>query len=216
MNNMKFLILVIFILLNTGCYSKGPTVRIETQEPAEDFVLICDWHTDSLLNFFSSSVLSKRIIHVVNSGEETPCGVAWMGGRPNVRVDHPVYWEGTKNEEDGLTVYHFTGTKLDYLDKQKEKFEAGYWDKHPDPGFAYANNLTGCDFPHQYFDYYRKVKNVDREHFKRLYYQPITNCLKIMIPILKKYRGGEYGSFPDAEYYIDKIWNPITWRKYNE
>ena len=44
MNKIKLLIPIVFLLLNSGCASFGPTVRIETSEPAEDFVVVCEWY----------------------------------------------------------------------------------------------------------------------------------------------------------------------------
>ena len=217
MNKLKLIIPLVFILLNTSCATYGPTVRIETPEPAEDFVLVCDWSGKTKLNIWKDNYLAKRTVHVVKSGEETPCGVSYSFSdeTTNVWLMHPVYWDGEKIEEDGRVVYRYTGTKLDYLDKQKEKFEAGFWDKHRNPGFAYANDLVGCGFPHQYFDYYSEVKKVDKEHFRQLYHEPILECKKRVIPIYNKYLSHEYsGKRPNAEESMNNLWESKGWGKY--
>ena len=216
MDKLKYLIPVIAVLLNSGCASFGPTVRIETPEPAEDFVLLCYWFVDPLFGFHGSGAVSKKNIYVVKSGDETHCGVALTGGRTATEVMHPLYSFEKITEEDGITVHRFAGNKLDYLDKQKEKFEAGFWDERSDPGIEYADNLVGCSFPHQYFDYYNEVKTVDIERFKLLYHKPISECLKRTMPILKKYRSRKYKKFPDAEYYIQHMWDTKKWSKQDE
>ena len=214
MDKLKYLIPVIAVLLNSGCASFGPTVRIETPEPVEDFVLVCDWASTSMFAIHGGAQVTKQNVYVVKSGEETHCGVAWAGGRSSSRVMHPVYWGVKITEEDDTTVYRYTETKLDYLDKQKEKFEAGFWDKYSDPGFEYANNLVNCNFGHQYFDYYSQVKEVEKEHFKRLYHEPMQECMKRTFTITKKYRPVASSDLPSAEVWMEKMWESNSWSKY--
>ncbi|MFK5950993.1 MAG: hypothetical protein QM500_19750 [Methylococcales bacterium] len=48
MNKLKLLMLTFILALNAGCASFGPTIRIETPEPTEDFVVLCEWHSKSI------------------------------------------------------------------------------------------------------------------------------------------------------------------------
>ena len=216
MDKLKYLIPFIAVLLNSGCASFGPTVRIETPEPAEDFVIHCQWSYAPLFKFHGGRSTLSSASHIAKSGEDTPCGMSLFGGDAGVMIMHPVYWNPTITEEEDVTIYHYTETKLDYLDKQKEKFEAGFWDKRIKPGAAYARDLVNCSFGHQYFDYYSQVKNVDKEHFKKLYHEPIFECLKRTVPLKYKYLGSSYSSFPDAEERIEKLWNSKEWSKWRE
>jgi len=216
MDKLKLLIPLLIVLLNSGCASFGPTVRIETPEPAEDFLLLCDWAHSPWYKIHGGRSILKREPVVANSGEDTPCGMSLFGGHPSVTVRHPIYLNPTITEEEDITIYRYTETVLDYLDKQKEKFEAGFWDKRIKPGAAYADDLVGCGFPHQYFDYYSQVKKVDKDHFKQLYHEPILECLKRTVPIKYKYLGSSYSSFPNADERVEKLWNSKEWSKWRE
>ncbi|MDH5388162.1 MAG: hypothetical protein OEY06_06915 [Gammaproteobacteria bacterium] len=213
MNKLKLLIPLLIVLLNSGCASFGPTVRIETPEPAEDFVVVCGWYSGAGFFHGSGSEQSHKVL-IANSGEVVECGLGFEADN-QVQVMHPVYWDGTKTVEEGITVYRYTGTKLDYLDKQKEKFEAGFWDNHRNPGFEYANDIVRCGFPHQYFEYYSEVKKVDKDHFKRLYHESMLECNKRILPILNKYSAHTYsGSRPNVEESMNNLWESEGWDKY--
>ncbi|MDH5389097.1 MAG: hypothetical protein OEY06_11700 [Gammaproteobacteria bacterium] len=214
MDKLKYLIPVIAVLLNSGCASFGPTVRIETPEPAEDFLLLCDWAHSPWFKIHGGRSIYNRVPIVAKSGEDTPCGMSPFGGHPSVSVMHPIYLNPTITEEEDVTIYHYTETKLDYLDKQKEKFEAGFWDKHRNPGARYSDNLVNCSFGHQYFDYYSEVKNVDKEHFKRLYHESMLECFKRKFSIIKKYDPQIGGQLPTADEWMRKIWESDQWSEY--
>jgi hypothetical protein len=226
MNILKRLTLLIIFLMVTGCASFGPTLVIETPEPAEDFVVICEWHKRTWLSGGHGG--KQRIsykVNVVASDEEVDCGMNLTGGDGSVDIWHPVYMGAgitakTKSEEsdrlemiDGVMHIKMNKTKLDILDEQKAKFEAGYWDRYMNPGAEYARSFTGCSFPHQYFDYYSEAKKVDVAHFKQLYHKPILECFNQTFPIRKQYLRG-YENYPTAEDYINGLWKSDTWSKY--
>ena len=214
MDKLKLLIPIIFILLNSGCASFGPTVRIETPEPAEDFIVKCKWVGSRGIIAGSGSEQSHKVF-VTESGKEVDCGLGFSS-RNGVQVMHPLYWGMSRNVEDGITVYRYTGTKLDYLDKQKKKFEAGYWGKSQWPGSQYANSIKSiCGFGHQYFYYYHEVKKIDYDYFKETYYDQVLNCYKKILPVLKKY-DKSYKNVRSAEKYIEKNWRREYWEKYND
>ncbi|MDH5572811.1 MAG: hypothetical protein OEY89_13680 [Gammaproteobacteria bacterium] len=213
MNKFKLLIPLLIVLMNSGCASFGPTVRIETPEPAEDFVVVCEWIGGRGIIAGSGSRESHKVF-ITESGKEVDCGLGFSS-RNNVQVMHPLYANMQRSDENGVSVVR-PKNKLQILDEQKAKFEAGFWDKHSDPGAEYADSLVGCGFPHQYSDYYNEVKDVDIERFKLLYNKPISECLRLTMPILKKYKMRKYGGFPDAEYYIERMWDSKKWSKQNE
>ena len=216
MSKLKLLIPLLIVLMNSGCVSVGPTVRVETPEPAEDFVLVCDWASTSMFAIHGGAQVTKQNIYIVKSGEETPCGLSLTGGFTSTNVMHPLYSREVIVEEGDITVHRYSGSKLDYLDEQKKKFEAGYWDKYSDPGSVYAKKLVRCGFDSQYLEYYSKTKNLDIDHFKQLYHKHILECLRRTLPISKKYRAGEYGSVPDADEYIINIWEHKDWSKWHD
>lgn len=215
MNILKPLILLVLFLLATGCASVGPTVVVETPQPAEDIVLVCTKSKDYLLNIHSTSYAVDYNVGVVKSGEPFDCGVLITGRHSGVSVMHPIYvGDRSQNyEKDGVEHIVLNKTKLDLLDEQKAKFEAGYWDKFKWPGSEYANSLSGCGFDNQYFEYYSEVKGVDVEHFKGLYNTAMLQCMKRSLAIRKKYLRG-YKNFPTAEEWMNKLWSSDTWSKY--
>lgn len=214
MDKLKYLIPLIAVLLNSGCASFGPTVRIETPEPAEDFLLLCDWAHSPWFKIHGGRSIYNRVPIVAKSGEDTPCGMSPFGGHPSVSVMHPIYLNPTINEEEGITVYRYTETVLDYLDKQKEKFEAGFWDKHRNPGYQYANNLVNCGFSLGYFDYYNEIKEVDKEHFKKLYHKPMLECLRRKFSIINKYNPQIGSQLPEAEERMKRLWKSEKWNQH--
>ncbi|MDH5388160.1 MAG: hypothetical protein OEY06_06905 [Gammaproteobacteria bacterium] len=216
MNKLKLLIPLLIVLLNSGCASFGPTVRIETPEPAEDFLLLCDWAHSPWYKIHGGRSIYNRVPIVAKSGEDTPCGMSPFGGHPSVSVMHPIYLNPTITEEEDVTIYRYTETILDYLDKQKEKFEAGFWDKFKWPSSLYVESIKPvCGFGHQYFDYYREVKKIDYDYFKETYYDHVLNCYKKLLPELKKH-DKSYLNAPSAEKYIEKSWQREYWEKYND
>jgi hypothetical protein len=216
MNILKRLTLLIIFLMVTGCATVGPTIVIETPEPAEDFVVLCTKSKSHFIGHNASSYSAVDHVIVTESGKEVDCGLMLGGKRGNALILHPTLTgDGKSNyEKDGVEYIVFNKTKLDVLDEKKAKFEEGYWDRYKNPGFKYANNLTGCGFPHQYFNYYSEVKNVDVEHFKKLYHKPMLECKKRTFSILKLYRPVASSSLPSAETWMEQMWQSDAWGRY--
>ncbi len=205
---------VLVLILISGYLSRGPTLIIETPQPAQDFVVLCSWSTGSSGFIHGGRSMIAKKPYVISSGEEFSCGFSLKAalalGVPMVQVMHPIYWEADVSVENGVKVYRYTKTKLDMLDELKTRFEAGEWADRLNPGAAYARSLVGCGFPHQYFDYYSEVKKVDKDHFKKIYNEPMLECMKRTFPIRKQYLRG-FENYPDAEEYIEKMWNNKIW-----
>ena len=149
---------------------------------------------------------------MISSGETVDCGLGY-GDSARVEVWHPVYIEPDIVKHDGVSVYHYTKTKLNKLDELRAKFEAGFWDKERHPELVYADSLVRCGFPHQYFEYYSKEKNVDVNYFKEKYHQLILQCMEITFPIRKNYLPG-YENYPSAKSWVDKYWKSDKWNQY--
>lgn len=213
MNVLKGFIILASFLTVTGCASFGPTVLIETPQPADDFVVVCQWYKMPLLEFHGGSKLSGEDVYVTPSGETINCGLG-SGESTQVKVLHPIYANPEIVEHEGVSVYRYTKTKLDILDEQKAKFEVGFWDKHKSPGTKYARSLVGCGFPYQYFDYYSGVKKVDKEYFKALYHEPMLACFKRTYPITKKYDPQIGKQLPKAEEWMKRMWLSDKWSRY--
>ena len=206
--------------MNSGCVSVGPTVRIETPEPAEDFVLVCDWASTSMFAIHGGAQVTKQNTYVVKSGEEVACGVALTGGRSSSRVMHPVYWGVKITEEDDVTVYRYTETKLDYLDKQKEKFEAGFWNEYKWPGDQFSYSVSGVCLKtfNKYFEYYLSGSNkFDFSDFRKKYHHPFLDCLRKedMLLSSENIRPGIRRKYIDPEGGLNKWWVKIE-EKANE
>jgi len=215
MNKMKLLTLLIVILLNSGCASFRPTIRIETLEPAEDFVVLCEWYRSGIISHGGGRSLSDQKIFITESGKEVDCGLSWIGGEVSgASILHPLYTNMQGVDEDGVSVIR-PKSKRQILDEQKEKFEAGYWDKNRNPGSRYAEAVGGCGFPYQYLDYYSQVKKVDKQYLKEKYNDIFLECKKRVIPIRNKYLPHTYsGERPTAEKSMENLWNSKGWDKY--
>jgi len=237
MKTLKPFILVVLFLLVTGCASFGPTIVIETPEPAEDFVVLCQWYDDSL--FFGAHGGKAQVgdkVFVTKSGEEVECGLNLRGGDGSVSIIHPVYVGAsvstkTKGNEsdaieviDGVIHIKLTKTKLNLLDEQKAKFEAGYWDKLPVSGWdkdktpaqRYARSVGGCGFGHQYLDYYSQVKKVDKQYFYKKYNTVFLRCNKSAYEEVLKYDPVVAARSYDVDKTMDAIWGSSEWRKYEK
>lgn len=195
----------------------GPTVVVETPEPAEDIVVVCTKSKDYLIQFHSTSYAVDYNVGVVKSGEPFDCGILITGRHSGVSVMHPVYTaQGDRTqtyEKDGIKHIVLNKTKLELLDEARAKFEAGYWDKFKWPGFEFANNLSGCGFDHQYLEYYSRVRTPDVEHFRRLYNKPLLDCYRPWFAIKKEY-DKSYKAMPTAEEWVKGIWNSKVWEGY--
>jgi len=178
MNKIKLLIPIIVLLLNSGCASFGPTVRIETPEPAEDFVVVCEWYRSGIISHGGGRSLSDQKVFITEGGKEVDCGLSLLGGEVSgASILHPLYTNMQGVDEDGVSVIK-PKSKLQILDELKARFEAGEWDKRRNPGWEYLGSRPGCGFPRQYFEYYKEVREIDVEHFQALYQVPILKCLE--------------------------------------
>ena len=211
MNIIKHLMLV-FSLLITGCATVGPTIVIETDEPAEDFVVLCNKTKSHLfkIGHGGREVVTDHVI-VTESGKEVSCGLMVGGSDGYVSTMHPTLTgDSTQNyEKDGVRHIVYNKTKLDLLDEQKAKFEAGYWDKTRNPAWEYLGSRPGCGFPHQYFEYYKQAKRVKVEHFKNRYQKPILECAKKAYIDTKKYKPHLAKKIPEPTTRINQLWESI-------
>ena len=228
MNSLKQFILLISLLTITGCATVGPKIVIETPEPAEDFVVLCEWHAERLFSdgHGGRSLVGDKVF-VTKSDAKVDCGINITGGAATANIYHPIYvgavYVSEKTSEsdmvykkDGVIHVKMNKTKLDILDEQKAKFEAGYWDKQLNSGAAYARSLTGCGFPHQYFEYYSQVKKVNVEHFQSLYHEPLLKCMRRSFAVTKKYRPNASSQLPSADEWMRKMWESEIWGQWNE
>lgn len=218
MKIIKRIILLVSFLYITGCATVGPKIVIETNEPAEDFVVLCYKTKDYLIGHNASGYDVVDSVIVTESGKEIDCGLMLGGSGSRVSVLHPVLVADAKSNyiKDGVEHIVMNKTKLDVLDEQKEKFEAGYWDKDRWPQSRYADSIKGvCWFPNQYFDYYRKIKSIKLEYFKSLYYEPVLQCYKRVVPILRKY-DKSYKNVKEADEYVKGFWESEKWEQFND
>ena len=115
-------------------------------------------------------------------------------------------------------------TKLDLLDEQKAKFEAGYWDELPAPGWdkdkspaeRYARSIGGCGFDHQYFEYYSQVKKVEKIYFKKKYNDFFFKCNKMAYEEALKHDPVVADRSYNVEKTMNAIWSPDVWREHEE
>ena len=213
---LKQFVLLISVLYITGCTTAGPKIVIETNEPAEDFVVLCYKTKDYLIGHNASGYAVIDSIFVAESGKEVDCGVMLGGSGSSVSVLHPVLSSDGKSNytKNGVKHLIYNKTQLDLLDEQKAKFEAGYWDKYKNPGFEYANSVSGCGISFSYLDKYSKAKKVDKAHFKSLYDKPMSKCLTRLVNVYKKYRPNSSKQYTTGNEWAEKIWNSEKWSKY--
>ncbi len=217
MNILKPIILLLSFLYITGCATVGPTIVIETDKPAEDFVVVCQKAESAFFDIGHGgrNIVDDKVI-VTDSGKEVGCGLMLGGIRGSVSVMHPIYVMNRDKsyKKDGVEHIVFNKTKLDLLDEQKAKFEAGYWDKFPNPGFKYANNVSGCGISFSYLDIYSKAKIVNKSHFKSLYDKDMRICLAKLVGIYKAYRPKSSNQYTTGDAWADAIWNSDKWSRY--
>ena len=213
MNTLKQLTLLFTFLVVTGCSTVGPKIVIETIEPAEDFVVLCQWYKNTIFGGgHGGKSKVGQDVYVTESGKEVDCGISLTGGDGLVLIKHPIYvlGDGKANyTKDGVQHIVINKTKLDLLDEQKEKFEAGYWDKQRNPEGSYLGSRPGCGFSRQYFDYYKQVRRIEVEHFKTLYQKSILECLEKSYEETKKYDPYVAKKLHEPQKRVNELWKSI-------
>ncbi len=204
-----------FFLLITGCATVGPIIIIETDEPAEDFVVLCKKDKSYLFKVGHTASRYTEVDHVIvaKSGKEVDCGLMVGGTNGNVTILHPTLTGsgGVKNYiKDGVRHIYYDKTKLDILDEKKAKFDSGYWDEYKWPGSEYATQVQlVCGFPRQYLNYYIQEKDqIDVERFKQEYDEDMYLCIDRVYKVMKKYYRG-FSQKADARKTMDMQWDKL-------
>ena len=226
MNSLKKFILLVSFLYITGCASIGPTIVIETEEPAEDFVVLCEWQSQSLFKgaHGGGTYRSDYKVIVTKSGKEVECGLSVGSEKSGLRILHPTL-VGNKEqhyEKEGVKHLVYNKTKLDILDEQKAKFEAGYWDKLPVAGWdkdktptqRYARSIGGCGFGYQYLEYYSQAKEVSKQYFHNKYNDFFLKCNKKAYKEIFDKDASLKEQLLGVKDRMNSIWNAEEWRKY--
>ena len=213
MSRPALMISVIIILTGYGCTSEGPTIRIETPEPTGDFVVVCKWVKDGVLNIHGGKKISDKKVFITESGKEVDCGISIWGGQGGASILHPLYSKMEGEEVDGVNVVKPV-SKLEIIDQQAARFETGYWDKERNPARSYLASLPGCGFPPLYFDHYFAVKKIDREYFKRRYGNPIFKCMQREYEEILKHDPYSAKQIPNAVERAGQLWESEQWKKY--
>jgi len=210
---MKIFILLIVNLTVYGCATVGPTIVIETDEPAEDFLALCKKDKSYLFKIGHTASRYTAVDHVIvtESGKEVDCGLMVGGSGGSVTTMHPTLTgDGTQNyEKDGIRHIVYNKTKLDLLDEQKAKFESGYWDKYRNPGRSYLGSRSGCGFPHQYFEYYKEAADIDVQYFKATYHVQILQCMKKAYAETEKHDPYSAKQMGSPEKRMERLWKSI-------
>lgn len=203
---------IILVLLYLGFNLRvGQTFIMVTAEPAEDFVVLCTKRKRKFLGHTSTHTSKITKVIVTKSGVAQSCGY-FIGGEPGVlRVMHPTLVGNGKKHyvQDGVLHRVYDKTKLDVLDEQKAKFEAGYWDKSRNPGGSFLGSRPGCGFPHQYFDYYKQVRDINIDHFKVFYQKSILECLNKSYKETRKHDPYLAKKLPEPSIRINQLWVSI-------
>lgn len=203
---------IILVFLYLGFNLRvGQTFVIETAEPAEDFVVLCTKRKRKLIGHTSTHTSKITKVIVTKSGVEQSCGY-FIGGEPGVlRVMHPTLIGDGKKHYVKAGVLHrvYDKTKLDVLDEQKAKFEAGYFDKQRNPGWEYLGSRPGCGFPHQYFEYYKQAKKISLNHFIGLYQRSILECLEKSYKETEKYDPKLAKKLPKPDIRVKQLWDSL-------
>ena len=210
--DLQLLLPLLFVLLITGCVA-GPKIMIETDEPADDFVVVCNWFTNLSLHGTGSS--TGKDVRVVKSGEVVDCGRSLIS-RGYVSIMHPVYVLrdiNPKEKEDGVEVIRPI-TRLRRLDENKTKFESGYWNDFRKPGSRYLSSFMGCGLGAEYLNNYNKVKKVDSEYFRSKYNASILECLRREYQAIEKYDLDASKQLPSVDERIKLLWAKESWKKY--
>jgi len=208
-----FLLLIIFFV-HLGVNlpkTKGPSIRIETDVPAEDFVVRCTWYSGMLSISGGHKFVSDKVA-VIKSGETFECGYSVKGAllksHASVSYEHPIYMNWSKDGVeviDGVKVIKPI-TKLQRLDEQEAKFQNGFWGNTKTSGEKYYKSLTGCGLPYQYLDNYSKVKAVDYVRFESSYNEKIFECYKKYYSVISEYDPYTYSKLLKPEERVKNLW----------
>jgi len=181
-NPSYILFLCLFFL--SGCFSEGPTVMIETDQPEDDFVVTCNW-TSHFFSLHGGTSGVKQNVFVVSSGEPIECGTSWFGVWGYIGVSHPLYVIGEKYEK---TIYDDDGevkyVVLVYKSKLKEQYLDELIKNYKDDELKnWASRLGGFD--DSYYLHYASVKKVQDDYFNNKYRLRMTAFWKKLLPIIK-------------------------------
>ncbi len=189
---------------------KGPSVRVETDAPASDFVVRCTWSSAGFLHG-GGHIIATRIA-VINSNETYDCGYSFwagvQGASSNVGVRHPIYTgqEGKSyNVIDGVRVAKLI-TLLQKIDEHKAKFKRGYWNNYKSPDQHYLKHFPVCGVDPKYFSDYLKVKKIDIDRFKERYHEPWISCLNQRYAVLKEVDPYTYKRIIKPKERMEKMW----------
>ena len=188
----------------------------ETNEPAEDFVVLCN-KTQSHLFAIGENVREIVVdkVIVTKSGVEVDCGLMLGGTNGSVSIMHPVFTIDKENgyKKEGIS-YIAMKSVLSYPDEQKTKYKSGYWDKYKNPSIEYARSFGSCGFGF-YLDSYSKEKRIDKKYFFNKYNDILLECNKeIYKEVLKHNLTISERSF-NVDKTMERIWSPNRWNKYN-
>lgn len=202
MKHFKLLLPLITFLLSSGCASFGPTVLIETPEPAEDFVVLCEWYKDGLLNIHGGMKQSDWKAFVTESGKEVDCGMSIWGGEGSATIMHPLYAGGRACEvgcdselvikEDDIYIIrpHTLEEALDLLVKRHSGKDV----------LPYIRNYGSVN--RKYYKYYKINKPLDIKHMRELYDKRLINYWYK----LKNIRESFGGKFIQPEKHLEYYW----------
>lgn len=163
-------------------------VRINTDKPMDDFVVICEWHSD-FLSLHGGAKQVKESSFIASSGKDYACGTSLYGDGPLVTVSHPLYMTtlgciGKKcRQKEGNTIFVKPRLKMDYLNELEIKFHKGEI-KTVRTDYAkyrsFVNKLRSfcmTGFPY-YIGRDPTTTKSDIERLKKEYYEPILQCRK--------------------------------------
>jgi len=206
----KYLTIVINVSFATGCATIGPTVVIETPEPADDFIVVCKWSKMPLLAVHGGGRITDKDIYVTSSGETIHCGLGY-GDSASAQVMHPVFRIDRSNsyKKDNVE-YIVMKSILSYPVEQKTKYDSGFWDKYSNPDIEYARSFGGCGFGF-YLDYYNKIKRPDKEYFFKKYNDILLECNNLIYKEVSKYNTVIAERSFDVEKTMKRIWDSKSW-----